>query len=68
MVFSPDSRHVAHVAYRKGQGYYVIVDGFVGEVQDWADPCTLVFSPDSRKLAYGARKGRELWWKVVDVK
>jgi len=26
------------------------------------------FSPDGTKLAFVARKGRELWWKVVDVK
>ncbi|HKS17426.1 MAG TPA: hypothetical protein VJU16_08950 [Planctomycetota bacterium] len=26
-----------------------------------------VFSPDGRKVGYGARIGRELWWKVIDV-
>lgn len=28
----------------------------------------LVFSPDGSKLAFGAVKGRELWWKVMDMK
>jgi Tol biopolymer transport system component len=27
-----------------------------------------VFSPDGKKVAFGARKGRELWWKVMEVK
>jgi len=25
------------------------------------------FSPDGRKAMFGARKGGELWWKVVDA-
>jgi hypothetical protein len=67
-VFSPDSRHWAYTAFVKGLGWRVIIDGKPSEWMDWIDNASLVFSPDSRKLAYGARKGRELWWKVVDVK
>jgi len=26
-----------------------------------------VFSPDGRRVGYGARIGREIWWKVLDV-
>lgn len=26
-----------------------------------------VFNADGTKVAFGARKGRELWWKVMDV-
>ena len=26
------------------------------------------FSPDGRRVAFSAVKGRELWWKVMEVK
>lgn len=67
-VFSPDGRNVAYVAYLPKGGYV----GLVGQerLPDVYDEiCSPpVFSADSRKVAYGARKGREFWWKVIDVR
>ena len=28
----------------------------------------LHISPDGKKVAFGARKGRELWWKVINIR
>jgi len=61
LVFSPDSRHTAYVAEDRGM-YWVVVDGAKSEAFDHA--WMPVFRTDSRKLAFGARRGRELWWKV----
>ena len=63
-VFSPTRPLIAYGATQERQKYVVIGDtkhetpNRVGEV---------VFSPDGRKVGYGARIGRELWWKVIDV-
>jgi len=35
---------------------------------DTVDRRVLVFSADSSRLAFGAREGRALWWRVIDVK
>jgi hypothetical protein len=32
------------------------------------DRRVLVFSGDSSRLAFGAREGRALWWRVIDIK
>lgn len=66
-VYSPDGKHVAYVAWSQRGGYYVGVGDQEGEVCDQIYTAP-VFSPDSRKVAYGALKGREFWWKVLDVK
>jgi 4-hydroxybenzoate polyprenyltransferase len=68
LTISPDGRHVAYVVTNEAGSERVALDGTPGETTDWIASDTLIFSPDSRKLAYGARKGRELWWKVIDVK
>jgi len=44
----------------------VVVGDCIGDAfEQVGDP---VFSPDGKKVAHGARKGRELWWKVMEVK
>jgi hypothetical protein len=66
-VFSTGGKHVAYVAWSKRGGDYVGVDDQEGEFCDriYTPP---VFSADGRKVAYGALKGREFWWKVLNVK
>jgi hypothetical protein len=40
-----------------------------GESKEEITPSTKIFfSSDGRKIAFGALKGRELWWKVIEVK
>jgi Tol biopolymer transport system component len=67
--FSPDGKTLA---YRATNGVdnraksFIVLGGQKAEEFDWvSDP---VFSRDGRKVAYGAVKGRELWWKVIEVK
>jgi len=49
----------------EGQAKFVVIGTRKVETPDRiSDP---VFSPDGRKVGYGARIGRELWWKVLDV-
>jgi Tol biopolymer transport system component len=63
-VISPDG---TKVACRAWQGYreFIVVNDRKGETFNWvSDP---VFSPDGIKLAYAASKGREIWWKVVNI-
>ncbi len=47
--------------------YFVVIDGNKKKIEafDWVG--RPVFSPDGKKVAFGARKGRELWWKVIKV-
>jgi len=61
IVFSPDSKHVAYVAYRNG--YCVVVDGVEGKKYNYVE-CPR-FSSDSNRVAYDAEQG-EKWLVVVD--
>lgn len=69
--FSPDGRHVAYLATEPAGAlddslYFLVVDGKKATQEfDFIHPP--VFSPDGKKLAFGARVGRELLWKVVDL-
>lgn len=63
-IFSPDSKHLAYVALDRGK-YRIVMDGHKGGAFDRA--WMPVFQADSRKVAFGARRGRDLWWKVIDV-
>jgi len=70
-VFSPDSRHLAYIAWRGTKGpapaewhgtkWFVVCDGREGPPVDWKNryawPQVPVFSPDSRHLAYFATRG-----------
>lgn len=63
-VFSPTGKHVAFPAEIDGKRF--IVAG--SKRSDPFDSVDLPhFSADGRKVAFGARKGRELWWKVMEV-
>ncbi len=63
--FSPDGSRVAYAA-DDGDRKYIVIDGRKVEVSGRAgDP---VFSPDGKKVGYGARVGREIWWKVLEVR
>ena len=61
---SPTSSTLLYRA-RRGDDWFVVVgDRTVGPFDYVWMPR---FSPDGRKAMFGARKGGELWWKVVDA-
>lgn len=64
VVFSPTGKVVAHAA--KVDGKWCIVAG-KKKSPLFDSVGTPQFSRDGRKIAFGARKGRELWWKVMEV-
>ena len=63
--WSPDGRTLAYVA-RRWPKELLMVDG--QERGEFDEIRNLTFSPDGRKLAFGARVGRAIWWKVIDVR
>ncbi len=63
-VFHPGGGVVAYAADDGGRQYVVVGDRKVEVIGRESDP---VFSRDGRKVGYGARIGREIWWKVLDV-
>jgi hypothetical protein len=64
-VFSPDGKTLAYSADDGFRRCIVIGDRSVDVPGREGDP---VFSPDGRKVGYGARIGRDIWWKVLDVR
>ena len=62
-VFSPDGKAVAIGVQEKGT-CLVVVGEKRSEGFDRIE-APLIFSPDGKKVAFGARKGLELWWKVM---
>jgi Tol biopolymer transport system component len=50
--------------YVGAQWFVVVGDRKLGPFDQVWDP---KFSPDGKKVAFGALKGRDLWWRVVDV-
>ncbi|MBI3272466.1 MAG: HEAT repeat domain-containing protein [Planctomycetes bacterium] len=65
-VFSPDGRTVAYKAADSNWKWSVVVGGRKG-TESFDDTGQPVFSPDGKRVGFGARKGRELWWKVMPV-
>src|SRR5512139_1719013 len=63
--FSPDGEHHAFTARDKAFRHFVVLDGKRRE--DFDGIGKFAFSPDGKKLAFGARKGRQLWWKVLEA-
>lgn len=60
LTFSPDGKTIAYTKWTE-----VRVGDKKSDRFDWTGPP--VFSADGTKIAFGARKGRELWWKVMEV-
>lgn len=65
LAFSPDGRRFAYVACDNGDWIVVCGDQRSERFDIVRDP---VFRRHGKKVAFGARKGRELWWKVMEVK
>jgi len=61
---SPDGKAVALKTHSKS-GVQVVVGRQRSEGYQFVYDFN--FSPDSRKLAFCARRGREVWWKVMDL-
>jgi serine/threonine-protein kinase len=64
MKFSPDETRVAYCAELRGRKFVVCGQRRTPEC-DYVS--NIQFSPDSRQIGYGARIGRGLWWKVLDL-
>ncbi|MBI3726335.1 PD40 domain-containing protein [bacterium] len=64
-VFSPDGKTVAFRARKAGK--WTIVAGTTASAP-FDDVSAPVFSQDGKKIAFGARAGRELWWRVLELK
>ena len=65
VVFSPDSRRVAHVS-RHGDAWRIVVNGVAGK--NYLQVGTPVFSPDSQRVAYTATPKFRQYIVVVDGK
>lgn len=63
--FSADGSKFAYAATELDKGAIVVGDKQGPQFDDVGPP---VFNQDGSKVAYGARQGRRLWWKVLDVK
>lgn len=75
-VFSPDGRRIAYRARKgpmeKARRFIVVADAETGKVikegrggdEIWPP----VWNADSKAVGYGARIGRELWWKVIELR
>ncbi len=64
LLFSPDSRHVVHIA-QAGEELWAVLDGEDQGHYNDLGPASLAFSPDSRHLVYAARRGAT-WVGVLD--
>ena len=65
--WSPDSARAAFAAKKENRNHMVINYRKSEEVYDelFGAPA---FSPDGKKVAFGARKGKDLLWRVLEVK
>jgi Tol biopolymer transport system component len=65
LTMSPDGKAIAY-RRRTREGMQVVAGNRKSEFYEIIDE--LNFSSDSRKIAFCARRGNEIWWKVMDVK
>jgi hypothetical protein len=56
---------IAKWRFRKGPEFIVVGDKVGPPFDSVTQP---VFSPDGSKVAFGAMQGKELWWKVMEVR
>jgi hypothetical protein len=63
-MFSPTSNAVSY-SVRIGKQWCVVAGTKKSDLFDSVGPRR--FSADGRKVVFGTQKGRELWWKVMDV-
>jgi hypothetical protein len=66
LTFSPDHRHLCWYTYSGNREAAVVLDGKIVDrsVSLCEEPR---FDKDSKHIGFGVVKGRELWWKVVEV-
>ncbi|MCA8980116.1 MAG: PD40 domain-containing protein [Planctomycetes bacterium] len=64
LVWNSDSSKLAYCA-RTAEGWIVVCGAMHSSVFD--EVGTPSFAPDDGKLLFGARVGRELWWKVLEL-
>ena len=63
LTFSPSGKSLAYVAHENREQYVVINEKKSEPFDLVLTP--LIYSPDGSKLAFGARKGRQILWKVL---
>jgi hypothetical protein len=63
--FSPDGAHICCVGIRDGK-HVLVIDDQISEAFD--EIATPRFAENSRSLGFGARKGAEIWWKVIGIR
>jgi Tol biopolymer transport system component len=62
IVFSTDGARLAFAA-KDESGSFIVVGDDRGETFDLVG--APVFNPDGTRVAFGARRGKQLWWKVM---
>lgn len=65
LLFSPDGKTLAYIGHKSGKSVVIVGDQ---KSEEFDDAQRLTFTPDGKKVVFGARQGRELWWKVMEVK
>lgn len=64
VTWSPDGKQVGRAVKQDGK-WFVVCGKSRSEGHD--EVGNLHFSKDGRRIAFGARRGRELWWRVLKI-
>lgn len=67
-ILSPDGKNLAYVVHMGGELNVSKVIAGTAESEEFDSVQLHTFTPDGKKVVFGARKGQELWWKVMEVK